>query len=193
MSERRVLILLIVAHIIIFSLMGVAVKAQNNIIDGDVKNSYVFVSSTTSRTDGLSLSAVEGGNISILFTHVMFEIVSEPNSTYSIQVGDATITQGIMNSSHIVIIHDFKETQGKMIVRVGSDIHDFGVVVIKEQLSRKDIGEWDNGNYLKVTPSEFSWAQWKAGLGAFIASLVALPIAYMITKFYLERRGEYGT
>ena len=193
MSERRVLILLLVLHIIIFSLMSVGVNAQNNTIDEKEKNSYVFISSTTSRTEGLSLSAVEGGNISILFTHVIFEIVSEPNTTYSIQVGDSTIAQGIMNSSHIVITHDFKEMQGKMTVRVGPDIHDFGVVIIKNQLSRKDIGEWDNGNYIKVTPSEFSWAQWKAGLGAFIASIVALPIAYLITKFYLERRGEYGT
>ena len=192
MSERRVLILLLVLHIIIFSLMSVGVNAQNNTIDEKEKNSYVFISSTTSRTEGLSLSAVEGGNISILFTHVIFEIVSEPNTTYSIQVGDSTIAQGIMNSSHIVITHDFKEIQGKMTVRVGSDIHDFGIVIIKEQLSAKDIGE-EPGHYLQVSPEEYSWVQWKAALGAFIASLISLPLAYLITKFYLERRGEYAT
>ncbi len=192
MSERRVLILLLIFHIIIFSLLGVGVNAQNNIIDEKGKNSYVFISSTTSRTEGLSLSAVEGGNISILFPYVRFEIIAKPNTTYSIQVGDSTIAQGIMNSSHIVITHDFKEIQGKMTVRVGSDIHDFGIVIIKEQLSAKDIGE-EPGHYLHVSPEEYSWVQWKAALGAFTASLISLPLAYLITKFYLERRGEYAT
>ncbi len=83
--------------------------------------------------------------------------------------------------------------QGELTVRVGQDFHDFGTVVIKKQLSRKDIGEGEEGNYVKVTPDQFSWVQWKAALGAFIASLIALPIAYLITKFYLERRGEYAT
>lgn len=192
MSPRKVLVLLLLLHIIVFSLMSVGVSAQNPIIDEKEKNSYVFISSTTSRTEGLSLSAVEGRNISILFTHVKFEIIAKPNSTYSISVGNNVVAQGVMNTSHIVITKDFKDMRGKMIVRVGGDIHDFGVVIIKNQLSAGDIGE-EPSNLIEVSPEEFSWVQWKAALGTFIASLFSLPVSYVIVKFYLERRGEYAT
>ena len=192
MSERRVLILLLVIHIIVFTLMGIGAMAENNIINEHPKNSYVFIVSKTDRTDALSLTADESSNISILFQHVDFHIIAKNNTTYSITLDSKIIAQGIMNSSYLVIHHDFGETQGHLVISVGSDIHDFHTVIIKNQLSAKDIGE-EEDNYIKITPWQYSWLQWKAALGTFIASLFSLPVSYVIVKFYLERRGEYAT
>jgi hypothetical protein len=192
MSERRVLILLLVVHIIIFSLIGMTAMAENNSTNKDVKNSYVFIISKTNRTESLYLTADENSNISILFQHVDFHIIAKNNTTYKILLDSLVIAKGTMNSSCVIIHKDFKEIQGHLKVIIGSDIHDFHTVIIKNRLSAKDIRE-EEGNYLKVTPSEFAWVQWKAALGTFVASLFSLPVSYVIVKFYLERRGEYAT
>ena len=159
------------------------------------QNSLVYVNSASSSTSAIHLSVPEGSSKAFLYDNITIDIITFSNETQTYSVtfshgNDSFSRSGFLNGTERVNLR-VPEGTYQLTVRIGTDTHRFGTVLVKKHLTAADIGA--EAGYLKITQSQLDELRNKAGYGVLTGAIIAVPAAYMAAKYRIEQKGEFET
>ncbi len=161
------------------------------------QDSLVYVESASSSTSAIHLAAPEGSSKSFLYDNITIDMITFSNESqrYTITFsggGNSTISRsGEINGTERVQL-TVPEGRYQLTVKVGGDIHSFGLVLVKQHLTAAEINA-EGGDYIRIAQSEIEEQINKAGFGVLTGALVAVPAAYLAAKWKIEQKGEFET